>query len=236
MVFCLEGVDNRDGRVDNLIVPDGAPLGTEFRSDLLGGVQVIKGTALPAKRTLAGDVVAGEKQEFTAIPYFAWANRDRCEMTVWPAREKEYARALPAPTPAFLSKATASGGRNPEVIKYQMKPESSLDPACPYMHWWPKKGSTEWVQYDFADTTTVGKAEVYWFDDTGSGECRIPVAWRILYKDGDQWKPVENPTSYDVRKDQFNTVSFKPVKTSALRLEVDLPKDFSAGIYTWNVE
>jgi uncharacterized protein len=236
IVFCLEGVDNPEGRADNLVIPDDATFSTEFRRDLLGGVQVIKGTALPAKRTLAGDVVIGERQEFTAIPYYAWAHRDRCEMTVWPARQKEFARALPAPTVAFLSKATASGGRSPEVLKYQMGPESSRDPLCPYLHWWPKKGSTEWVQYDFAEAKTVGRVEVYWFDDTGEGECRVPASWRVLYREGDAWKPVENTTPYEIRKDQFNAVTFKPVKTRALKLEVGLPKDFSSGIYTWNVE
>ncbi len=236
IVFCLEGEDNKEGRVVNLVVPDDAAFTTEFRGDLLGGVQMIKGTAIPVKRTLEGKVVTGEKQDIAAIPYFAWAHRERCEMTVWPARENEYARAQPAPTVAYLSKASASGERSPEVLKYQMAPASSMDQSCPYLHWWPKKGSTEWVEYDFAKEETVGKAEVYWFDDSGSGECRVPASWRILYKDGDDWKPVEQTTPYEIRKDQFNVVRFKPVKTNALKLEVGLAPDFSAGVYTWNVE
>jgi uncharacterized protein len=236
VVFCLEGDDNKDGRVVNLVIPDDATFRTDFRSDLLGGVPVIKGTALPAKQTLAGDVVTGEKQEFTAIPYYAWAHRDRCEMTVWPARTKEHVRWLPLPTLAFQSKATASRGRNPEVLKYRIRPQSSMDQANPFLSWWPAKGSTEWVQYDLPRDTTVAKAEVYWFDDTGEGECRVPASWRILYKEGDEWKPVENTTPYDIRKDQLNVVTFKPVKTTAVKLEVGLVPDFSAGIYTWNVE
>ncbi len=236
VVFCLEGDDNKDGRVVNLVIPDDATFRTDFRSDLLGGVPVIKGTALPAKQTLAGDVVTGEKQEFTAIPYYAWAHRDRCEMTVWPARTKEHVRWLPLPTLAFQSKATASRGRNPEVLKYRIRPRSSMDQANPFLSWWPAKGSTEWVQYDLPRDTTVAKAEVYWFDDTGEGECRVPASWRILYKEGDEWKPVENTTPYDIRKDQLNVVTFKPVKTTAVKLEVGLVPDFSAGIYTWNVE
>ncbi len=236
IVFCLEGADNKEGRVVNLVLSDDVTFTSEFRSDLLGGVQVVKGTAIPAKRTLTGEIVAGDKQEFMAIPYYAWAHRDRCEMTVWPAREKDHARALPAPTAAFRSKATASGGRSPEVVKYQMIPGSSMDQSCPYMHWWPKKGTTEWVQYDFAEPETVGTAEVYWFDDTGYGECRVPASWRILYKQGDEWRPVENTAPYENRRDQFNMVTFKPVKTSALKLEVGLAPDFSAGLYTWNVE
>jgi hypothetical protein len=33
-----------------------------------------------------------------------------------------------------------------------------------------------------------------------------------------------------------NLVRFKPVTTDALKLEVQLPKDNSAGIYEWNVK
>jgi hypothetical protein len=122
------------------------------------------------------------------------------------------------------------------VLKYQQRPESSMDPSALYLHWWPKKGSTEWVQYDFAEASTVRQAEVYWFDDTGVGECRVPATWRILYKDGDTWKPVNTTTPYEVRKDHFNVVRFNPVTTTALKLEVGLVPDFSAGIYTLNVE
>jgi DUF1680 family protein len=236
IVYCIEGVDNKDGRVDNLLVPDGGTFTTEFRKNLLGGVQVIKGKALPVRRTLAGEVETGEEQEFTAIPYYAWAHRGRCEMTVWPAQEKEHARALPAPTVAFLSTATASGGRSPEVIKYQMRPGSSMDESCPLFSWWPLKGDTEWVRYDFVKEETVQKVEVYWFDDTGAGECRIPASWRILYRSGNDWKPVENLVPYGLRKDQFSVVRFKPVRTTALKLEVQLVQGFSAGLYTWNVE
>jgi len=31
-------------------------------------------------------------------------------------------------------------------------------------------------------------------------------------------------------------VTFNPVTTRALRLKIELPKDFSAGIYEWEVE
>jgi len=55
-------------------------------------------------------------------------------------------------------------------------------------------------------------------------------------KDGsDTWKPVANPTSYGVEKDEFNRVRFQPVRTTALRLEIQLPEKFSAGIHEWLV-
>jgi hypothetical protein len=92
------------------------------------------------------------------------------------------------------------------------------------------------VQYDFKKEETVSRTEVYWFDDTGIGECRLPKSWRVLYRDGDVWKPVEGATPYEVDKDRYCKVSFKPVKATGLRVEVQLIPDFSAGIYEWKVE
>ena len=76
---------------------------------------------------------------------------------------------------------------------------------------------------------------VYWFDDTGKGGCRVPQNWRLLYKDGDQWKPVEGVTSFGVKPDQFNRVTFTPVFTTALRLEVQLQPQYSGGILKWTM-
>jgi hypothetical protein len=94
----------------------------------------------------------------------------------------------------------------------------------------------EWVQYDFEKPESVSVVEVYWFDDTGRGECRVPVSWKALYKKGKDWIAIENTGSYGVKKDTFNRVSFKPVRTSALRLEIQLQEKFSAGIHEWKLK
>ena len=41
----MEGADVAGGKVSDLVLADDAPLTTEFRSDLLGGVEVITGEA-----------------------------------------------------------------------------------------------------------------------------------------------------------------------------------------------
>jgi len=58
----------------------------------------------------------------------------------------------------------------------------------------------------------------------------------VLYKDGDQWKPIENGDPFAVEKDRYNKISFKSVTTSALRLEVTLQPNWSAGIQEWKVK
>lgn len=75
IVYCAEGVDN-NGHALNLVLPDGAKLNAEHRPELLGGVTVIRGDA------------------FTAIPYYAWANRGGGEMTVWLARDSSGTNAV----------------------------------------------------------------------------------------------------------------------------------------------
>ena len=64
----------------------------------------------------------------------------------------------------------------------------------------------------------------------------MPAAWRLLYKDGEQWKPVESLQPYGRDKDRYNTVTFKPLRTTALRLEVTLQPNWSAGIQEWQVK
>jgi hypothetical protein len=235
IVYCLEWPDNPDGHVRNLVLPDSAALAAEFRSGLLGGVTVIKGRAT----SLAfdeQDKVLPREQDFLAIPYYAWANRGPGEMLVWVPRSESVARPLPRATIASASKVSVSGGRNPRAINDQAEPLSSEDPSNTYFHWWPKKGTTEWVEYAFGGSKTVSEVEVYWFDDTGHGECRVPSSWRVLYKDGGAWKPVENRQAYGVEKDRYNRVGFKPVTTTGLRLEVMLQSSWSAGIQEWKVK
>ena len=92
----------------------------------------------------------------------------------------------------------------------------------------PEPGTAAWVEYEFKSRAKVSSARVYWFDDRRF--CRLPTSWRVLYKDGDTWKPVANIEPYAVAKDKFNSVSFAPVTTIAVRLEVEpATKFYKAG-------
>ena len=235
LVYALEGPDNAGGHVRNLLVTDESPLASEFRPDLLGGVQVVKGRSTSLAYNTKGEIERQE-QAFTAIPYYAWANRGPGEMAVWIPNRPTSARPQPLPTLASRAKVTASeAGRNLRAVNDQGEPRSSRDGTSSFFHWWPEKGSTEWVAYDLGAPTSLFEVEVYWLDDTGSGECRLPASWRVLYKDGEEWKPVEAAGAYGVAKDTYNKVTFKPITTTALRLEVTLPPQWSAGIQEWKV-
>jgi len=142
-------------------------------------------------------------------------------------------------TVATLSAVSAShtwGFDTREALHDQIEPRSSNDLSVPRFTWWDHCGGVEWVRYDFPKPARVSQAEVYWFDDTGQGACRVPASWKLLYRSGQTWKPVETAGPYGVAKDCYNRVKFRPIKTDGLRLEVQLQKGFSSGILEWKVQ
>jgi len=147
--------------------------------------------------------------------------------------------AAPAKLRPSLYKASASHafeGDTLEALDDGLSPASSADQSIPRFTWWDHRGTTEWVQYDFPQPKEVTQVEVYWFDDTGTGGCRLPKTWRLLHRVGDDWKPVPGALTYSPIRDRFNAVTFPALITSALRIEVDLPAGFSGGILAWRVK
>jgi hypothetical protein len=51
-----------------------------------------------------------------------------------------------------------------------------------------------------------------------------------------KWKPVETAESYGVEKGRFNKITFNPVPTAGLRLEITMQQNWSAGIQEWKVK
>lgn len=234
IVFCAEGKDNAE-QVMPLVLSRNASIAANFNSKLLGGIQMITSTAYSVRKKLDGTLGVGPVQPFTAIPYYGWANRGESEMTVWQASEDQAAYPLPAPTIASISTITVSGGVDSFAVNDQLTPENSHDQSIPVFHWWPKKGTKEWVQYDFPRRMAISGMSVYWFDDSTSGECRVPKFWQALYRVNETWLPIPGGT-YGIEKDMFNTITFPPVEADGVKLEIQLQPDFSAGLFEWEVE
>jgi DUF1680 family protein len=239
VVYCLEGADN-GGKVRNLVLPCEAELTATFVKDLLGGVVVVRGEAIA--------VTPGEKDEvvkkpvkFQAVPYAVWDNREAGPMVVWLPEQADLAE-LPG-AQGLLSngvRITAShvnGSDSLTALNDGLLPKSSGDQSLPRMTWWDHRGTNEWVAYRFAAPQKVSAAAVYWFDDTGIGRCRVPAEWRLLWRDGEQWRPVHLTagSNYGTALDQLNRIVFEPVTARELRLEVRLRRDFSGGILEWTV-
>ncbi len=145
----------------------------------------------------------------------------------------------PQPTIASTSKASSPRTNYQFIVNAVndlREPKSSGDRLKRHFDWWPAKGIVQWVQYDFAKPARVSAVEVYWFDDTGIGECRLPKSWRALYRQNGEWKPVAHPSGYGCEGDRYNRTTFDAVETDGLRLEVQLPENFSSGLLQWRVE
>jgi hypothetical protein len=146
---------------------------------------------------------------------------------------------IPPPTIASTSHATSTRTNWQfivNVINDQHEPQSSGDRLKKHFDWWPAKAKNQWAQYDFAKPSRVSTVEVYWFDDTGIGECRMPKSWRVLYRENGEWKPVAHPSDYGCEGNRYNRATFDPVETDGLRLDVQMPDKFSSGILQWKVE
>lgn len=159
-------------------------------------------------------------------------------MTVWFAEKPEKSNPIPYPTIAYTSTISASHSTATlKSITDQFEPVNSNDNSIPYYHWWPKKNSVEWIQFDFDKEEEISFSEIYWFDDEPSGGgCRIPESYKLFYRDGIDWKPVKNISEYKIEKDKFNRVNFDKVKTKGVRIEVKLQSNFASGIYEWVIK
>ncbi|MCL4543652.1 MAG: glycoside hydrolase family 127 protein, partial [Chloroflexi bacterium] len=100
LVYCLEGIDHPGADVWDIVLPDDAPLTSTPAPALLGGVVVV--TAPASARPSAGwgarlyesldaaPVSPPRPAQITAIPYYAWANRQAGPMRVWlPRRARD---------------------------------------------------------------------------------------------------------------------------------------------------
>ncbi len=236
IVYCAEWPDN-EFDVLSVMMPRKPVFRTAMREDKLYGIQEISTTAQQLTYDEAG-FLNTKNVPLTLIPYYAWAHRGAGNMTVWiPDEVTAVSPVLPA---TLASQATVTASVESSSLKALtdgLIPQDADDRSVPYMHWWPKKESTEWICYEFKEPVTVTSSEVYWFDDGPWGGCRVPASWRILYRTADgSWAAVTNPSGYTTIKGQSNRVKFDEVKTTALKLEVELPSDHSAGVYEWSLE
>jgi DUF1680 family protein len=232
IVYCLESHDNRGGARD-VWLPERASITSDWRSELLGGVTILRaaGERLP----LGGDKPV--ETEVVAIPYYANANRGAAEMIVWVPTTSAGATR---PTIASLSTPTASHcfvNDTVDAMNDGVAPKNSSDETRRRFTWWDRRGTDEWVQYEFGQPRRVGGMSVYWWDDSRLGRhCATPLSWRLVFRKPDgTWEQVRAHDEFGTKLDTANTVEFEPVETTALRIEVKLPPNLSAGILQWQV-
>ena len=245
VVFCLEGKDQPDNTVFDKYILDSSPIQSHFEKDLLNGVVVLEGNAKELQRN--GEV---KDVRFRAIPYSTWNNRGGDQMEVWIANTP--AKAVATPLPTIASRAQTFSNRGPIQndapetaptdswaggVNDQWEPKRSSDTSKPYHYWWLKRGTTESISYKFKEAEEVSNVQVYWLDfDHYDGDFRVPESWTLYYETADgSWKEVEDHSPFTVKKDCYNSIDFKPVKTKGLKIVAKLQKGQSGGVLEWKV-
>jgi DUF1680 family protein len=154
--------------------------------------------------------------------------------------------------PPLATASSAGHFAPPSAMNDGRVGQSSGDLDVPRFLWSDRYGTAEWAQYSFPRPREVSWAEVYWADEEVArssgrvpydvrltaptdGRVRLPACWRLVYWDGSAWQPAADDAAYGVARDQFNRVTFRPVTTTALRVEAQLRPRQSAGIVEWRV-
>jgi DUF1680 family protein len=89
IIYCAEWPDN-NGKASNIVLPGNISFSSEFKPGMLNGITVLKADVTAIVTDEKENKVSTVKQSFVAIPYYAWANRGKGEMTVWfPERIKD---------------------------------------------------------------------------------------------------------------------------------------------------
>ena len=113
-------------------------------------------------------------------------------------------------------------------------PTSSTDNSHGKYGNWNSAGVWRYIQYDFAEPTSIAKSEIYWFTDGGG--LLLPTQVYIEYYDSatDTWKSVENPSGYAVAADTWTTTVFNTVVTTGIRINFTNTTQ-SVGVIEWRV-
>jgi uncharacterized protein len=149
---------------------------------------------------------------------------------------------------ALPSSSTMASENKISALNDGSRPEDSFDRShgiCTLRSEASSEGGTPWVQYDWKEPVHVSRVEVYWGVDRprpgampGTSSLRgvqLPQTYRVLYWNGNDFFPVNQPQGFGVALDSFNVTTFEPVKTTKLRLEVAPQEGQPAGILEWKV-
>jgi len=210
IVYSFEQIDNRTP-LAQLILDSGDSFLPFWKADLCDGLFAIRGS-----------------NGAVAVPNFARLNRGAGKATVWMVEDAAKAGLHKG----VFAKTSVSYNRK----EMSLLAVNDIEVTNSNFDFWPHLATKEWIRYDFKEDTDVAKCAIVWFDDKAQkGNCRYPAAWTLhaLQRDG-SWMPLTE--SRIPVTNGWDEVSFAPVRTRALRLDVQLPSGFSAGVREWKVE
>lgn len=120
------------------------------------------------------------------------------------------------------------------VINDGNEPANSADTSNGAWHnGYGNQSGPAWVRYDWDEPQVISKMDIYFFKN-GNGYF-IPDSYTIEYlTEDDTWHDVTEVQGLGVEPDQYNTTTFAPVFTKALRINMN-PASIGCGILEWKV-
>ena len=119
------------------------------------------------------------------------------------------------------------------------EPSSSSDYRISRLSFHPKKGSSEWVQYEFPKATRIENIAIFWFDEAQAAASFrnerkeiLPRAWKLLLWQDSQWQVAKTKNALvGLERDQYNIARLaEAVTTTKFKIEVQLHAQLSGGI------
>ncbi|QNH17421.1 carbohydrate-binding protein [Xanthomonas sp. SS] len=106
--------------------------------------------------------------------------------------------------------------------------------------WGRAQPASVWVQYQWRQPQRLNAAALYFWDDQPDGGVAPPRAWKLQYRDGEQWRDIAVRGGYPVAaRGEASRVAFAAVTTSALRAVLDTAVQgdghAAVGIDEWQV-
>jgi DUF1680 family protein len=215
ILFCAEGADNVSDVVNAILPADATFKVNEIKIQDHAFVSLTASTGLKL------------------IPYGIWNNRKIANaMQTWFAVDR---KAVGANDDGILVTASHCWKLDSTKAVFDKRlPSSSSDDTIPRFTFWPRCGSTEWIEVSFPQPRSVKEIQVYWFDDAfvNLGKCALPAEWKIQYRmfPGLPWEDVKN-VKYSTVRNAFSTAVLpKAIETDTFRIKVKSSPKLSSGI------
>jgi hypothetical protein len=116
---------------------------------------------------------------------------------------------------ATPSASYTSAWESVAAINDGIDPPSSNDTVNRRWGTWPNTGA-QWAELTWPSAQTLKAADVYFFDDNGG--VRLPSSWKLQYWTGSAYADI--PGTYPTAANAYNKVTFNPVSTTRLRVQL----------------
>lgn len=113
-------------------------------------------------------------------------------------------------------------------------PSSSADTTNGAWHnWQGQQSAPAWIRYDWSEAQLISKMDIYFFRDGNGNFAPASYVAEYLGEDG-SWHDLPNAQGLGVDLNQYNTTTFDPVLTTAVRVTIT-PAGLGSGVLEWKV-